>query len=136
MSEKRPRLLVAALISKPDPLRMLLTRHKGHGLWHFPDGEVRKNETLFESLKRSLKADIGVVPTAIDMRVIPIDRINRDKNTHILTLHIFTSLPTDAQFVQREGIETFWLPMATGQYSPPIRLLASTAEILCLLAGQ
>ncbi len=132
MSKQRPRLFVAALIAKPDPLRILLTRHQGSRRWHFPDGEMRFGETIAETVRRSLDEDLRVIPAEIinEHYCIPIETINLAKKTHIVTLHFGVRLSIGLQIKPRKGIEVYWQPIDPHCHSNKFPLLSSTAEVL------
>lgn len=127
-------LLVAAMVSAPDPLRMLLTRHGG-GRWHFPDGEIRLYEMFVEAVSRSFKKDLGIVPAEIDQRVcFPTNRFSRSEDPflcrHFVTLHFNVILTVDAQLMPANGIEFAWFPIDS--YKDPsfsAQVYLTTAEI-------
>ncbi len=135
MSKQSPRVLVAAIISEPDPPRVLLTKHEGHGRWHFPDGEVGSRERLAAAMHRSFQRDLGVGPAKIDERAcLPTDTINFSKDLHLVTLHLIVSLPSGAQFMPRSGIEFAWFPLDSHKDPSFVRkALASTYDIFCRL---
>ncbi len=132
MSEKCPRLLVAALISMPDPLRMLLTRHGENGLWHFPDGEVLFGESIAEAITRNLDTDLGVTPAEINEQAcLPTETINPAKGTHIVTLHFIVSLPVGVQLLPKPGMDYAWFPVDSGEDPTFVsQVRPSTYEIL------
>ena len=130
MSEQRPRVLVAALISMPNPLRMLLTQHSGSRHWHFPDGEVAFGETIAKTIRRSLNEDLRVTPEEIDERVcMPTDTINMAKKTHFVTLHFVVRLPIGLQIMPRKGLKVYWCSTDPRDHSNLYPLMPSTVEI-------
>ncbi len=127
--EKNPRILVAALITKPDTLSFLLTKHAGNQYWHFPDGERVGNESFALTLHRSVEDDLGVVVSLI-RDVVCMPTFKQTKDQHILTLHFVVNLIDQDRLVLRQGLEYMWLGLDPAKHPPGIRLLSSTSEVL------
>lgn len=58
--------------------RILLARRSPHrptyaGLWSFPGGHVKQNETLIEALLREVREEVGVTPTTFGLIGIIVD---------------------------------------------------------------
>jgi len=128
--EKRPRLLVAALIVKTHPIRFLVTQHAGNQYWHFPDGErVGKEDSFAITLRRSVEDDLGVVVALIrDMVCMPV--IKQGKDQQIITLHFVVKLANSDQMTPRQGLKYMWLDLDPARRPLGIRLLSSTSEVL------
>ena len=131
MTEKRPMILVAALIHDRDRKSVLLTRHDGHRRWHFPDGELNPGERIVEAVTRSLKEDLGLLPAEVDDRFcLPTDTILLERGFHAVTLHFPVHLPAEPVFAPKIGLEMRWQSLGVRAMPGSHELLTSTAEVL------
>ena len=129
MSEKHPRVLLAAVIESSDQLSVLLTQH-GDSYWHFPDGErCGKESSFIETIRRSVEDDLGVVVGEVNLQLCtPIIKYNKD--THIITLHFAVRLCMPENFAPKAGLKFKWFAKDPAKRPRKIKLLSSTAEII------
>ena len=123
---------VAAMISKPDPLSVLLVRDVAGGLWHFPDGKIVFGETFGEAIANNLYYDLAVTTAKVDTSAeMPAQIISETKEEHVIVMHFNVILPDDAELLPRPGIEFAWLHWDLCTSPAFLKLVSlSTAKII------
>lgn len=127
-----PLVYVAALITKRDPLSLLLVRYGARREWEFPNYLVSQL-SFEESLAVGLKVDFGQIKFELDTRAcLPTQFISREQNRHLIFLHFPTFLSKGASIAPaHQWLEIHWWPLDHCSCMPQAFILSeSTAEII------
>lgn len=128
-----PRMYVAALIYKPDPVSLLLVRRGEWQDWVCPNYLVSQL-SFEEGLALGLKVDFGQIKYEIDKRVcLPFQFISREQNQHDIYLCFPIGLSKETPVITpaHPGVEIHWWPLDPCSCMPQAFILSKfTAEII------
>jgi 8-oxo-dGTP diphosphatase len=90
--------------------RVLIAERRGggpfDGLWEFPGGKIRPNETSKQALSRELAEELGIEVTAYSSFM----NLRHEYDDRIVTIEFFIVSEWKSDPVGREGQELRWVP--------------------------
>ncbi|MDH4056969.1 MAG: 8-oxo-dGTP diphosphatase MutT [Gammaproteobacteria bacterium] len=90
--------------------RVLIAERRGggpfDGLWEFPGGKIRPNETSKQALSRELAEELGIEVTAYSSFM----NLRHEYDDRIVTIEFFIVSEWRSDPVGREGQELRWVP--------------------------
>ncbi|MDH5621716.1 MAG: 8-oxo-dGTP diphosphatase MutT [Gammaproteobacteria bacterium] len=90
--------------------RVLIAERRGggpfDGLWEFPGGKIRPNETSNQALSRELAEELGIEVTAYSSFM----SLRHEYDDRIVTIEFFIVSAWKSNPVGREGQELRWVP--------------------------
>jgi 8-oxo-dGTP diphosphatase len=103
---------VAAGILCDDDGRVLIAERRGggpfDGLWEFPGGKIRPDETSGQALSRELAEELGIEVTAFAAFM----NLRHEYDDRIVTIEFFIVSDWKCDPVGREGQALRWVPAA------------------------
>ena len=90
--------------------RVLIAERRGggpfDGLWEFPGGKIRPNETSMQALSRELAEELGIEVTAYSSFM----NLRHEYDDRTVTIEFFIVSEWKSDPVGREGQELRWVP--------------------------
>lgn len=90
--------------------RILIAERLGggpfHGLWEFPGGKIKADETSGQALSRELAEELGIEATAYSSFM----NLRHEYDDRIVTIEFFIVSEWKCEPVGREGQELRWVP--------------------------
>jgi 8-oxo-dGTP diphosphatase len=90
--------------------RVLIAERRGggpfDGLWEFPGGKIKPNETSGQALSRELAEELGIEATCYSSFM----QLRHDYDDRIVTIEFFIVSEWRSEPVGREGQELRWVP--------------------------
>lgn len=90
--------------------RVLIAERLGggpfHGLWEFPGGKIRPDETAHQALSRELAEELGIEVTAYSSFM----NLRHEYDDRTVTIEFFIVSEWNSEPVGREGQELRWVP--------------------------